>query len=142
MIVKSKKIKRVKKSNRKYTKYSKTLKDKKYAKAKAKAKSKKMTKNKKRKGVKRVQKYGGKPMTGEPMTAEQIAQGKTIDELRGIISNYEREYYNLSEQRFANLDHDDPEIRRRINEIEPLLERLRSILQDHIMEEYRNRTQN
>ena len=140
MIVKSKKIKRVKKSNRKYTKYSKTLKHKKYAKAKA--KSKKMTKNKKRKGVKRVQKYGGKPMTGEPMTAEQMAQGKTIDELTDIITNYEREYSNLSEQRFANLEYDDPGIRRRINEIEPLLERLRSILGDRIREEYRNRTQN
>ena len=143
MTVKSKKIKRVKKSNRKYTKYSKTLKHKKYAKAKA--KSKKMTKNKNRKGVKRVQKYGGKPMTGEPMTAEQMAQGKTIDELTDIITNYEREYSNLSEQRFANLDNglpDDPEIRRRINEIEPVLERLRSILQERIMEEYRNRTQN
>lgn len=125
------------------SKKNKTRKHKKYAKAKAKLK--KMTKNKKRKGVKRVQKYGGKPMTGEPITAEQIAQGKTIDELRGIISNYEREYSNLSEQRFANLDNglpDDPEIRRRINEIEPLLERLRSILQDRITEEYRNRTQN
>ena len=130
------------------SKKNKTRKHKKYAKSnakantKAKAKSKKMTKNKNRKGVKRVQKYGGKPMTGEPMTAEQMAQGKTIDELTDIITNYEREYSNLSEQRFANLEHDDPEIRRRINEIEPVLERLRSILQDRIMEEYRNRTQN
>ena len=101
-----------------------------------------MTKNKKRKGVKRVQKYGGKPMTEEPMTAEQMAQGKTIDELTDIITNYEREYSNLSQQRFANLEYDDPEIRIRINEIEPVLERLRSILQERIMEEYRNRTQN
>lgn len=130
------------------SKKNKTRKHKKYVKSntkantKAKAKSKKMTKNKNRKGVKRVQKYGGKPMTGEPMTAEQMAQGKTIDELTHIITNYEREYSNLSEQRFANLEYDDPEIRRRINEIEPVLERLRSILQERIMEEYRNRTQN
>ena len=137
----------------KKSKKNKTRKHKKYAKSNAKsnakantkAKSKKMTKNKNRKGVKRVQKYGGKPMTGEPITAEQIAQGKTIDELRGIISNYEREYYNLSEQRFANLDNglpDDPEIRIRINEIEPVLERLRSILQERIIAENRNQTQN
>lgn len=130
------------------SKKNKTRKHKKYAKAnaKAKAKSKKMIKNKNRKGVKRVQKYGGKPMTGEPMTAEQIAQqiaeGKTIDQLTEIINTYASEYSNLSEQRFANLEYDDPEIRRRINEIEPVLERLRSKLQDRIVEEYRNRTQN
>ena len=143
MTVKSKKNKTRK--HKKYAKSNAKANTKAKAKSNAKAKSKKMTKNKNRKGVKRVQKYGGKPMTGEPITAEQIAQGKTIDELRGIISNYEREYSNLSEQRFANLDNglpDDPEIRRRINEIEPLLERLRSILQDRITEEYRNRTQN
>lgn len=129
------------------SKKNKTRKHKKYAKAnaKAKAKSKKMIKNKNRKGVKRVQKYGGKPMTGEPMTADQIAQGKTIDELTEIINTYASEYYNLSQQRFDNLFNglpDDPEIKRRINEIEPVLERLRSILQDHIVAEERNRTQN
>ena len=133
------------------SKKNKTRKHKKYAKAnaKAKAKSKKMIKNKNRKGVKRVQKYGGKPMTGEPMTAEQIAQqiaeGKTIDQLTEIINTYASEYSNLSEQRFDNLFNglpDDEEIKRRINEIEPVLERLRSKLQDRIVEEYRNRTQN
>ena len=140
MTVKSKKNKTRK--HKKYAKSNAKANTKAKAKSNAKAKSKKMTKNKKRKGVKRVQKYGGKPMTGEPMTAEQMAQGKTIDELTHIITNYEREYSNLSEQRFANLEYDDPEIRRRINEIEPVLERLRSILQERIMEEYRNRTQN
>lgn len=125
------------------SKKNKTRKHKKYAKAnaKAKAKSKKMIKNKNRKGVKRVQKYGGKPMT----TADQIAQGKTINELTEIITNYESEYSNLSEQRFDNLFNglpDDPEIHRRINEIEPVLERLRSILQERIIAENRNQTQN
>jgi uncharacterized phage infection (PIP) family protein YhgE len=100
-----------------------------------------MIKNKNRKGVKRVQKYGGKPMTA----ADQIAQGKTINELTEIITNYESEYSNLSEQRFDNLFNglpDDPEIHRRINEIEPVLERLRSILQERIIAENRNQTQN
>lgn len=140
MTVKSKKNKTRK--HKKYVKSNAKANTKAKAKSNAKAKSKKMTKNKNRKGVKRVQKYGGKPMTGEPMTAEQMAQGKTIDELTHIITNYEREYSNLSEQRFANLEYDDEEIKRRINEIEPVLERLRSKLQDRIREEYRNRTQN